>query len=148
MKRLSLKPLLLLACAVCCARGAAAQEPCRLERAVAPDYGGVALGMTAEELAGMFPGSDELRRATGAGAQPFVASLGMLELGIRREHFADAAELVLTFLGGRLRRIDVRYRRPAYWKGVKEFSEHASKRLAVPADSWGEPSSDPEKQSR
>jgi hypothetical protein len=149
VKRLSLKPLLLLACALCCARGAAAaQEPCLLERAVAPDYGGVLLGMTAEELARMFPGSDELQRAAGAGAAPFVASLGMLELGVRREHFRDAGELVLGFLGGRLNRIDVRYRRPVPWKNVAEFSAHASKRLAVPADSWGAPASDPERQSR
>jgi hypothetical protein len=150
MKRLSFKPLLLLACAVCCApAAAAAQEPCRLERAVAPDYGGVMLGMTAGELARMFPGSEELPRAAAApGAKPFVASLGMLELGVRREHFADAGELLLTFLGGRLRRIDVRYRRPEPWDNVAEFSGHASKRLAVPADAWGAPSSDPEKQSR
>jgi hypothetical protein len=148
MKRLSVKLLLLLACAVACARAAAAQEPCRLERAVAPDYGGVMLGMKAEELARMFPGSEELQKATGAGAKPFVASLGMLELGVRREQFADAGELVLTFLEGRLHRIDVRYRRPVQWKGVEEFSAHASRRLAVPADSWGAPSSDEEKQSR
>lgn len=148
MKRLSLKPLLLLAFAVCCARGAAAQEPCRLERTVAPDYGGVMLGMTAEELARMFPGSEELRRAAGAAAGTSVASLGMLELGVRREHFRDAGELVLSFLGGRLNRIDVRYRRPVPWKDVAEFSAHASKRLAVPADSWGAPASDPERQSR
>jgi hypothetical protein len=150
MKRLSFKTLLLLACVAACARGAAAQgEPCRLERAVAPDYGGVMLGMTAEELARMFPGSDELQRAAGSAAEKqFVASLGMLELGVRRQHFADTAELVLTFIGGRLHRIDVRYRRPAPWADVAEFSAHASKRLAVPADSWGAVSSDAEKFSR
>ena len=153
MKRLSLKTLMLLACLAACARGAAAQgEPCRLERAVAPDYGGVMLGMTAEELARMFPGSEELQRATtektaGAGKQ-FVASLGMLELGVRREQFADAGELVLTFLGGRVHRIDVRYRHPFAWADASEFSELASKRLAVPADAWGAVSSDAEKQSR
>lgn len=152
MKRLSFKTLLLLACVAACARGAAAQgEPCRLERAVAPDYGGVMLGMTAEELARMFPGSDELQRAAAAGSaaeKQFVASLGMLELGVRRQHFADAGELVLTFLGGRLHRIDVRYRRPVPWTDAAEFSAHASKRLAVPADSWGAVSSDAEKFSR
>jgi hypothetical protein len=151
MKRQLLKSLLLLACAAACARGAAAQEqPCRLERAVAPDYGGVMLGMTPEELARMFPGSEELPRAAAAGAtaKPLVASLGMLEMGIRREQFADAGELLLTFLGGRLHRIDVRYRRPAPWKDVAQFSEHASKRLAVPVDAWGAVSSDAEKQSR
>ncbi len=150
MKRLSLKPLLLLACAVFCARAAAAQELCRLERAVAPDYGGVMLGASAEELARMFPGSEELPRAAaaGAGAKPFVASLGMLELGVRRVEFGDAAELVLTFLGGRVHRIDVRYRRPVPWNDVAQFSQHASRRLAVPADSWGETLSDSEKQSR
>ncbi|HEX8284118.1 MAG TPA: hypothetical protein VF588_12215 [Pyrinomonadaceae bacterium] len=153
MKRLSLKTLLLLACVAACAGGAAAQgEPCRLERAVAPDYGGVMLGMTAEELSRMFPGSEELRRATteaaaGAGKQ-FVASLGMLELGVRREHFGDAAELLLTLLGGRLHRIDVRYRRPAPWTDAAEFSADASKRLAVPADAWGAVAADPDKQSR
>lgn len=153
MKRLSFKTLLLLACVAACARGAAAQEePCRLERAVAPDYGGVMLGMTAEELARMFPGSDELQRAateTAAGGERrFVASLGMLELGLRRQQFADAGELVLTFLGGRLHRVDVRYRRPVPWKDVTEFSAEASKRLAVPMDSWSAVSSDAEKFSR
>lgn len=153
MTRKLLKPLLLLAAAVCCARGdAAAQEPCRLERSVAPDYGGVMLGMTAGELARMFPGSEELQKAPAAGAgdasRPFVASLGMLELNIRRDQFGDAGELVLTFLAGRLHRIDVRYRRPVPWRGVAEFSDHASKRLAVPADAWGPPASDDAKQSR
>ena len=150
MKRQLLKSLLLAACVAACARGASAQEPCRLERAVAPDYGGVMLGMTPEELARMFPGSEELPRAADAGAtaKPFVASLGMLEMGIRRDQFADAGELLLTFLGGRLHRIDVRYRRPAPWKDVAQFSEHASKRLAVPLESWGDPSSDAEKHSR
>jgi hypothetical protein len=153
MKRPLLRPLALVALAVCAAPAASAQEePCRLERAVAPDYGGVMLGMTAGELARMFPGSDELQKAlgaeAGAGSKPFVASLGMLELAIRREQFADAGELLLTFLGGRLHRIDVRYRQPVPWKGVAEFSEHASKRLALPADSWGAPASDAEKQSR
>lgn len=151
MKRLSFKTLLLLACVAACARGAAAQgEPCRLERAVAPDYGGVMLGMTAEELARMFPGSEELQRAVAeaAAGKQFVASLGMLELGVRRQQFADTAELVLTFLGGRLHRIDVRYRRPVRWADAAEFSADASKRLAVPVDSWGAVSSDAEKFSR
>jgi hypothetical protein len=153
MKRKSFKTLLLLACVAACARGAAAQgEPCRLERAVAPDYGGVMLGMTPEELARMFPGSEELQRATAeavaGGGRRFVASLGMLELNLRRQQFADAGELVLTFLGGRLHRIDVRYRQPVPWADAAEFSAHASKRLAVPADSWGAVSSDAEKFSR
>jgi len=151
MKRQLLKSLLLAACVAACARGAAAQEPCRLERAVAPDYGGVMLGMTAEELARMFPGSEELPRAaaaTDAGAKPVMASLGMLELGVRREQFADAAELLLTFLGGRLHRMDVRYRRPEPWNNVAEFSGHVSRRLAVPLDSWGAVASDAGKQSR
>ena len=151
---MSLRPLLPLAALVCmaCAGAAAArQEPCRLERAVAPDYGGVMLGMSLEELARIFPGSEDLQRGPGAGAargEPFVASLGMLELGVKREEFRGAAELLLTFLEGRLRRIDVRYRQPVPWAGLAEFSAHTSKRLAVPADAWGAPSSDAERQSR
>jgi len=151
MKRSSIRPLLLLAAVLCGAGAGAAQEPCRLERAVAPDYGGVMLGMRLEELAQMFPGSEELQRgaaAPPAPARPFVASLGMLELGVRREEFRDAGELVLTFLEGRLQRIDVRYRRPAPWGSIMEFSDHASKRLAVPAGSWGAPTADAEQQSR
>lgn len=150
MKRQLLKSLLLVACVAACARVAAAQEPCRLERAVAPDYGGVMLGMTPAELVRMFPGSEELPRAVaeGAGTKPVVASLGMLELGVRREQFADAAELLLTFLGGHLHRIDVRYRRPEPWKNVAEFSGYASRRLAVPTDAWGAVASDSGKQSR
>jgi hypothetical protein len=146
----SLPLLLLLAFASCAAAGA--QEPCRLERAVAPDYGGVMLGMTAAELARMFPGSDELRRAQAgggaAGSKPLVASLGMLELGVRREQFGDAAELALTFAGGRLQRVDVHFRSPAPWKNLAEFSAQASKRLALPAGAWGEAASDAEKESR
>jgi hypothetical protein len=144
--------LLLAAALLCFGPAARAQEPCRLERAVAPDYGGVMLGMKVEELAGMFPGSEELQKGARQGAsdasKPFVASLGGLELGIRREQFKDVAELLLTFLGGALHRIDVRYRQPVPWREVGTFSAEASRRLAVPSDAWGEPTSDDEKQAR
>ena len=143
MKRTLTGFILLFAALVVC-RGAAAQEPCRLGREVAPDYGGVMLGMTVGELARMFPGSEELQKATDVSARskPFVVSLGMLELGVRREQFRDVGEVVLTFIGGRLERLDVRYREPVSWRTVSEFSENASRRLAVPADAWGEPASD------
>jgi hypothetical protein len=144
--------LLLAAAFVCRGPAAAAQvEPCRLERAVAPDYGGVMLGMKPAELAQMFPGSEDLQKGARGGAdpaKPFVASLGGLELGVRKEQFADVNELLLTFLGGALHRIDVRYRQPVPWREVTEFSAQASRRLAVPTDSWGEPATDAEKQSR
>src|SRR5215203_6472167 len=141
----------LLCCATVTPVAAAQEAPCRLERAVAPDYGGVMLGMKAEELARMFPGSEDLQKgAQGAGdpSKPFVASLGGLELGVRKAQFGDVNELLLTFIGGTLQRIDVRYRQPVPWKAVTEFSEQASKRLAVPGDVWGEPSVDAGKQSR
>ena len=155
MKR-DLGNILALAAALLCCCGAAsvtaAQEgPCRLERADAPDYGGVMLGMKVGELARMFPGSEDLQKgAQGAGdsSKPFVASLGGLELGVRKEQFGDVNELLLTFLGGALHRIDVRYRQPVPWREVREFSAQASRRLAVPGDSWGEPSVDAGKQSR
>ena len=153
MKRYLANILAFAAVLICCGGGAAAaqEEPCRLERAVAPDYGGVMLGMKAEALARMFPGSEDLQKgAQGAAdsSKPFVASLGGLELGVRKELFGDVNELLLTFLGGTLHRIDVRYRQPVPWKAVTEFSEQASKRLAVPVDSWGEPSADAGKHSR
>jgi hypothetical protein len=152
MKRALANVILLAAALVCCGPTAAArQEPCQLDRAVAPDYGGVMLGMKLEELARMFPGSEDLQRGLRGAAdpsRPFVASLGGLELGVRKEAFGDANELVLTFLGGALHRIDVRYRQPAPWRAVTDFSAQASKRLAVPADAWGEPAADGEKQSR
>jgi hypothetical protein len=152
MKRRLLSILALAAACGAMATAARAQgEPCRLERAVAPDYGGVMLGMKAEELARVFPGSEDLRKASQGSAdpsKPFVASLGGLELGVRKEQFGDVNELLLTFLGGALHRIDVRYRQPAQWRDVKEFSAQASKRLAVPEDSWGETASDAEKHSR
>src|SRR5215208_4476115 len=141
-----------LLCCACFAPDASAQaEPCRLGRAVAPDYGGVMLGMKPAELARMFPGSEDLQKASQSPAdpaKPFVASLGGLELGVRKEQFGDVNELLLTFLGGTLHRIDVRYRQPVPWHEVTEFSAQASKRLAVPSDSWGEPATDAEKQSR
>ena len=152
MKRHFGNLLILAAAILCCASVAAAQgEPCRLERAVAPDYGGVMLGMKPGELARMFPGSEDLQKvgqAPGDPSKPLVASLGGLELGVRKEQFGDVNELLLTFLGGTLQRIDVRYRQPVPWRQVLEFSAEASKRLAVPADSWGEPSADAEKHSR
>jgi len=158
MKR-DLGNMLALAAALLCCCGvtsvasvtAAQGEPCRLERAVAPDYGGVMLGMKTEELARMFPGSEDLQKGTqGAGdrSKPFVASLGGLELGVRKEQFGDVNELLLTFIGGTLQRIDVRYRQPVPWREVTEFSAQASRRLAVPGDSWGEPAADALKQSR
>lgn len=150
MKRLLFRTSLLVALAHCCAAGLGAQEPCRLERAVAPDYGGVMLGMRPEELARMFPGSEELRAGPRGeeAAKPFVVSLGMLELSIRKEEFRGVGELVLTFEGGNLRRMDVRFRQPTPWKAIAAFSEHTSRRLALPADSWGEPASDGSKQAR
>jgi hypothetical protein len=151
MKRCPAHILLLAAALLCCGAVARGQEPCRLERAVAPDYGGVLLGMKLEALAQMFPGSEELQKGTQGArdrSKPFVASLGMLELGVRKDQFRDVGELMLTFLDGTLHRIDVRYRQPVPWREVTEFAAEASKRLAVPADSWGEPSTDAEKQSR
>ena len=155
MKRQVGNVLALAAALVCCGAAAsvrAAQaEPCRLERTVAPDYGGVMLGMKPAELAQMFPGSEDLQkgaRGPGDPSKPFMASLGGLELGVRKEQFGDVNELLLTFLNGALHRIDVRYRQPVPWREVTEFSVQASKRLAVPPDSWGEPSTDAEKQSR
>jgi hypothetical protein len=153
MKRHPGNILALTVALLCCATVAAAQaEPCRLGRAVAPDYGGVMLGMKTQELARMFPGSEDLQKGTQPGAsdasKPFVASLGGLELGVRKEQFGDVNELLLTFLGGTLHRIDVRYRQPVPWREVTEFSAEASKRLAVPTDSWGEPSKEAERQSR
>ena len=156
MKRHLAKIFVLAAVLLCCAFAApdasAQGEPCRLERAVAPDYGGVMLGMKPAELAQMFPGSEDLQKAAqgqaGPAGKPFVASLGGLELGVSKEQFGDVNELLLTFIAGTLHRIDVRYRQPVPWREVTEFAAQASKRLAVPADSWGEPASDAEKQSR
>jgi hypothetical protein len=87
-------------------------------------------------------------RGAGDPSKPFVASLGGLELGVRKEQFGDVNELLLTFLNGTLHRIDVRYRQPVPWREVVEFSAQASKRLVVPGDSWGEPATDAGKQSR
>lgn len=140
--------ILLTAFSLCCVTRAAAQEPCRIGRQAAPGYGGVTLGMRPEELARMFPGSEELRAAPASGAKPFVVSLGMLELNVRKEEFEGVEGLGLTFIGGTLQRIDVRFREPAPWDSVSDFSERASKRLALPFDSWGRASSDREKQSR
>jgi hypothetical protein len=175
MKKRFARLLILIAVVWCCAQSSFAQEssapePCQLERALAPDYGGVMLGMRLEELARMFPGSQELQtgpgadastntniststntntgKSTNANTKPFVVSLGMLELGIRREEFKGVDELMLTFLGGALHRLDVRFRQPVMWKAITEFSEHASKRLAVPAGSWDAPVIDDAKQSR
>lgn len=152
MKREFANVILLAAALLCCGSvtsvTAAQDEPCRLERAVAPDYGGVLLGMKAAELARMFPGSEDLQKVPADPSKPFVASLGGLELGVRKDQFGDVNELLLTFLGGALHRIDVRYRPPVRWREVTEFSAEASKRLAVPADSWGAPATDAGKQSR
>lgn len=155
MKRHLGKTLALAAALLCCgpltSAARAQAEPCRLERAVAPDYGGVMLGMRPRELARMFPGSEDLQKGAQGAAdspKPFVASLGGLELGVRKEQFGDVNELLLTFIGGTLQRIDVRYRQAVQWRDVGEFSALASKRLAVPPDAWGETSSDAEKHSR
>ncbi|MBV8859291.1 MAG: hypothetical protein JOZ02_20330 [Acidobacteria bacterium] len=152
MKRHLANSLLLAAALLCGGAIARAQdEPCQLGRAVAPDYGGVMLGMKPSELTRIFPGSEDLQKVAqgaGAGSKPFVASLGGLELGVRKEQFGDVNELLLTFLGGTLQRIDVRYRQPVPWHQVTEFSEQVSKRLAIPAEAWGAPSKDAEKQSR
>lgn len=146
MREPILRLLILTAFALCAAPAAAAQGKCVLERAVAPDYGGVMLGMSVQELRKMFPAAQELEAAAATGVSR--ASLGMLDLYIRKDSFKGVDELRLTFIGGRLHRIDVRFRRPPEWEGIGEFSEQMSKRLAVPADAWGPPFRDAVKHSR
>ncbi len=138
--------LIVIASLLCTAHAAAAQERCELDRSIAPDYGGVMLGMGLDELRKMFPASMELRTVKPTGVHR--ATLGMLDLNIRAEAFKGVDELSLTLVGGRLHGIGVAFRAPTLWKDLNEFSEHASKRLALPHDSWGPPVGDASKQAR
>jgi hypothetical protein len=137
---------LIAASLACCAHASAAQERCELDRSIAPDYGGVMLGMTLDELRKMFPASLDLRAAKPDGTHSAV--LGMLDFNIRAEAFKGVEELTLTLIGGKVQRIGVAFRAPTPWKNVAELAEHASKRLALPADTWGPPVADAAKQAR
>jgi hypothetical protein len=149
--RTRIRRLILLAASVlCCAHASVSQEKCELDRSIAPDYGGVMLGMGLDELKRMFPASQDLQSASAAtsGGEVFNASLGVLELYIRKDAFKGVEELSLALIGGKVHRIDVSFRAPTPWTSVTEFSEHMSKQLALPAASWGSPISDATKQAQ
>ncbi len=132
-----------------CGGAAAGQQgTCDFDISIAPDYGGVHLGMSVKELRKMFPGSDELEDASpGVAGGAFNVSLGMLELNIRKEQFKGVGELSLGFAEGKLRRIGVHYNAPAPWESLTEFSEQVSKRLVLPP-AWSAPRKEGARESR
>ena len=114
-------------------RAIAQEATCNVPLSVSPDYGGVKLGMSLAEMRRMFPGSDELRDAPD-GEAAFTVSLGMLELTIRREEFKGVRELALGFIGGRLHKIGLSFGEQQQWEDVDAFSQHISKKLALPKE--------------
>jgi hypothetical protein len=137
MRRSTRRLTLFIAIALGCAQAAAAQERCEIERRLAPDYGGVTLGMSSAELLKKFPAARELAAAPAAADGEFDASLGALELHREKESFEGVEELRLKFAGGRVRRLDVFFRAPAPWQDVTEMAEQMSRRLALPP-AWGQ----------
>jgi hypothetical protein len=112
---------------------------CQLALAQAPAVNGLKLGMTAEEVLALFPGSKEdaqvradLSRPSPFGMSGFVISPAKYE---SREKFADTNQITLKLLDGRVSNLRVGYNGPEF-SHVDKFVARFSEEKNLPADAW------------
>jgi hypothetical protein len=114
---------------------------CQLTLAGAPDIKGLRLGMTADEVLALFPGSKEdaevrsnlSRPASQLGESEFVIRSSNLEAN---EKFAGVKQIVVSLVDGRTSRFYIGYNGPEYShvdKFVAKFIEGTS---LPPVDQW------------
>lgn len=119
----------------------AGQAMCTLTTAQAPEIGGLRLGMTAEQVLAVFPGSSEDSEVRAQVSKP-PSPLGVSSLIIKPEKYASKAkfagirELSFTLLDGHVTTFGGVYNGPQ-WKHVDEFIAKFSEGRTLPAaDAW------------
>jgi hypothetical protein len=113
---------------------------CSLKMAGAPSIIGLRLGMTADEVLALFPGSKEDAEVRAEFARPqsqfresdFVIKPAKYD----KEKFANLNQIIFNVLDGKVSSYDLRYNGPQ-WPHVDKFVENLSSQSGLPpADQW------------
>lgn len=114
---------------------------CSLTAAQLPDLNGLRLGLTAEQVLALFPGSNadaELRSSLAKPASPFGVSNFIIN-PVRyqsKEKFKGINQITFTLLDGRVLSFSVGYDGPE-WPHVDKFIEQFSEGKSLPpAEAW------------
>lgn len=122
---------------------ARAQGACTLTLAQAPDVNGLKLGMKAEEVLALFPGSRADKEVRAEMLRP-ASPLGVSSLSIMPERYSSKAKfprvraIALTLLDGRVSTLNITYDGPEY-KHVDEFLAKFLEGKKLPAAHAWEP---------
>lgn len=121
--------------------GAPAGAACGLTAAEAPGIGGLRLGMTAEQVLALFPGSKEdpevrsslSKPASPLGVSSFIIRPGKYQL---KDKFAGVGQIAFTLLDGRVSTFSINYGGPE-WPHVDKFVAKVTEGTELPpADAW------------
>jgi hypothetical protein len=114
---------------------------CGLDASQAPVMGGLRLGMTAQQVLALFPGSGEapevrasLAKAPSAlGVSSFIISPDMFS---SKDKFAGIGQITFTFFDGRVSSFSIGYNGPE-WPHVDKFVAKVVEGTSLPAvDAW------------
>jgi len=116
------------------------KQPCSLKLAGAPSINGIRLGMTTDELLGLFPGSkdDPEVRASTTGVTQFGTATVVLtpEHYQAKEKFPGMTQATVRLIDGRVYEYTVNYSGPAY-SHVDKFAAKFIEGTSLPAaDQW------------
>lgn len=121
--------------------GAPDKAICSLSAAQAPGIGGLRLGMTAEQVLALFPGSKEDPEVRSGLSQP-ASPLGVSSFIIRpsryqsKEKYAGVGQITLSLLDGRVTSFSISYDGPE-WPDVDKFVAKVTEGTDLPAaDAW------------
>ena len=117
------------------------KQTCTLNMTSAPSIKGLKLGMTADEVVAVFPGSKDDPEVRSILSRP-PTQFGGSELAIRPDKYANKAEfkdisrITFSLLDGRVSGLSVHYNGPA-WPHVDKFVEKLGPELNLPpAEQW------------
>lgn len=123
--------------------GASVQEipPCTLTLAAAPTINGLRLGMTADEVLALFPGSKEDSEVHNNLSRP-PTQFGQSSFIIRpekfssRDNFSGINQITITLLDGRVSSLTFGYNGPEYSHVDKFVEKFVAGRNLPPVDQW------------
>ena len=121
--------------------GTSSKAICDLTMAQAPVINGIRLGMTPEQVLGLFPGSSEDAEVRSSLSRP-ASQFGVSSFIIRpdryksKEKFAGISQITFTLLDGRVSNLSVGYNGPE-WPHVDKFVAKFVEGTNLPAaDAW------------
>jgi outer membrane protein TolC len=105
---------------------------CALNRAQAPDVGGLRLGLSLEEVRALFPTLIVPPPDEFGVADAFLAGPELFEQTARKPFFAGAVSLALEFLDGKLTYIAVGYPLTNQWESNDAYVASVARKLNIP----------------